>query len=249
MLSLEETLDDINKIKSDLKEKKEVCNKLLHEIKNSFQIKFKEVEEIFKQIDQKGLKEIIDKSEILLYKENDVVFKKGEDCIKYYFLIFGDVTIYSEDKNDIKSKLLKTISGGTVFGHKVKDKLQYYAYSKSSQVLIMTINKESFNNIIEEFKTRSDTNKSNFIKKYIPYIRNSGEDNLEKVKDKFMKMIYQKGAKINIDGEYDDYIYLIYKGECNALKSIKKINNLNEYITSLEIKDKTHVILDTYSKR
>ena len=254
MLSLEETFEYISNLKLNLKNNNHnnnsnvIDNKILQDLNNFFQKKFSEVEEIFKQLDNKGLKELFNHSELNLYKENEVIFKKEEDCNKYYFLIYGDVTIYSENKSENNAKLLKTISGGVVFGHKVKDKFQYFAYSKSVQVLILSINKEEFNKIIDEFKLRNSNFKTNFLKKYIPYLRLSGEDNINKVKDRFMKMIYFKGSKINIDGEYDDYIYLIISGECQALKTIKKVNNLNELLNNKGVLDKTHIVLDVYSK-
>lgn len=248
MLSLEDTLMHINEIKFNIKDKKLSDNNLVTNIKYLFKNKFKEVEEVFKQIDIEGMISILKNSEINSYKENDCVFEKGQDCTDYYFLLFGDISIYSDKNSDAKAKLLKTISGGVIFGHKVKDKLQYFAYSKSSKALILSINKLTFNNIIDSFKTRSNTNKINFLKKYIPNIRNTGEDIINSIKDKFMKLAFKKGAKINIDGEFDDFLYIIISGECKSLKSIKKIKQLSNYINDNNITDKTHIVLDNHSK-
>jgi hypothetical protein len=47
-----------------------------------------------------------------------------------------------------KKKILKTISGGTLFGHKVKDKFNYYGIARGD-VYIFSIEKSKYDSLID----------------------------------------------------------------------------------------------------
>lgn len=220
----------------------------LNYVKDFFEEKFTECKNIFHGLDTLGFSVFIEKCEYTIYKEKETVFEKGNDCLHYYFLVFGDIVLYSESKDDINSKLLKTISDGLVFGHKVKDKLQYYAYAQSNSVQLLKILKEEFNDIFDQMNERKIKTKVNFLKKHFPKFRTQSEESIKSLKEYFFKFEYLKGSKLIIDGEFDEYIYLILKGKCCAIKKVKKINGLKNMLVDHNLAEMTHVILEEYCK-
>ena len=247
MLNSQETNSYLKEIKQSIKDKNNLNEEHLASLKNFFSHKFNEVESIFKQIDLKGMEEFIDNSEFLCLNDQESVFAKDEDCTKYYFLLFGDIVLYSEEKTKLTSKILKTISGGVVFGHKVKDKFQYYAYAKN-QIQLISIDKILFNNLLDNLKNRLINIKNIFLKKFVPNIRSLADETFQKLKERFVKLECNKGAKIIVDGEYDEFITFIVEGECVAIKNIKKIKNLKEVLTKNKKDNITHVVIEKYSK-
>lgn len=221
----------------------------LETIRLFFSEKFSDCKTIFNGLDELAFSVFIEKCEYNTYQEKEVIFEKGIDCIHYYFLIFGDIVLYSDARNDPEAKLLKTISGGLVFGHKVKDKLQYYAYAQSASVQLVKILKDDFDKIIDQMNDRKKRNKVNFLKKYFPKFRSQPEDSVSNLKEYFFKLEYVKGNKLIIDGEFDEYIYIILNGSCAAIKKIKRVQGLKEKLAENGIAEATHVIIEKYGKR
>ncbi len=72
---------------------------------------------------------------------------------------------------------------------------------------------------------------------------------IENLKSYFTREEYTKGTKVFIDNEYDEFVYIIFKGEVGCMKSLHKLdflkripeegNRLHEY---------SHIILETLSK-
>jgi CRP-like cAMP-binding protein len=248
MLSYQEVNEYVTQVKSDISSDIEPNMQTLQQLRSFFVQRFTEVEAIFKQIDRKGLIDFYNKADVLTYTDNNTIFMKGDQCDKYFFLIFGDVSLYSDEYTKSTAKILKTISGGLVFGHKVKDTFQYYAYANSSQVLLLSIKKDDFNDQMEELKKRNIHSKQILLKKFIPNLRSQSEESFDKLKDRFMKLEYPKGTKLIIDGEYDEYIYLILTGECIAIKSVKKIKGLKEFLLLKNLENRSHIVLELYSK-
>lgn len=247
MLSFQETEEYIKELKSK-DNNKDLSNSIYH-LKSFFSNRFSDVQEIFKQIDSIGVLDFFNKSSIDVFSEGNQIFGKGENCVKYYFLMFGDITLYSEESSKPGAKLLKTISGGVVFGHKVKDIFNYFAYANSTQVMLLSIDKEEFNNQMDLLKQRSISRKSTLLKKHIPNIRSQSEENFDQIRDRFMKLEYSHGSKLLVDGEYDEFVYLIVNGECVALKSMKRIRNLKEITGKSQIdENKSHIVIEKYSK-
>lgn len=246
MLNSSEFNGMFNSLKDKLKTR-ECLEKEFTTLKSFFASKFNECEAIFNQIDSEGLVELVEKAEYTVFEEGKTVFSKGDPCEKYYFLVFGDVSLYSDSKALPSSKFLKTISGGIVFGHKVIDKFQYFAYTVN-HVHIFSIKKDAFDKLVDDLMDRTIKRKILFLKKFLPNIRTQNEETISKLKDRFVKLEYSKGSKLIVDGEYDEFIYLIISGECVGLKSIKKVRGLKEMLNANELESKTHFVLEKYSK-
>lgn len=268
MLSSTEFKDSFSSIKTDIHEylsnnginqqnvvdlttnrnyKTSLCSSL-ETIKLFFAEKFSDCKTIFNGLDDLAFSIFIEKCAYNTYDEKELIFEKGIDCNHYYFLVFGDIVLYSDARLDPEAKLLKTISGGLVFGHKVKDKLQYFAYAQSASVQLVKILKDDFDQIIEQMNDRKARNKMNFLKKYFPKFRTQPEEGISNLKEYFFRFEYVKGNKIIIDGEFDEYIYIILRGSCAAIKKIKRVPGLKEKLSENGIAEATHVILEKYGK-
>lgn len=222
--------------------------KILFSLKNFFADKFSEATKIFNSFNSEGFRIFIRKCEYTIYNEKDTILEKGIDCNHYYFLVFGDIVFYSENIDDPNTKLQKTISGGVIFGHKIKEKLQYFAYAQSGSVQLIKILKIDFDEIIDSLNEQKNYEKVNFLKKYFPKFRTYPEDSIKKFKEFFFKFEYTKGSKIFLDGELDDYVYIIKNGSCVATKKVKRINGLKEYLQENGQPNKTHIALENYGK-
>lgn len=221
---------------------------IIFKLKHFFSDRFTEATKIFNSFDSEGFRLFVKKCEYLIYQENETILEKGIDCQHYYFLVYGDIVFYSDSRDDVKAKLQKTISGGVIFGHKIKEKIQYFAYAQSGAVQLIKILKTDFDDIITGLNDKKSVEKLNFLKKYFPKFRTFPEESIKKYKEFFFKYEYTKGSKIFLDGELSDYIYIIKSGECCALKKIKRINGLKEKLSQEGINDKTHIVLERYGK-
>lgn len=218
-------------------------------VRNFLAEKFSECKNVFSGLDSHGFATFVNKSIYVNYSEKDTIFKKGDDCNHYYFLVYGDIVLYSDNRDDKSSKLLKTISGGLVFGHKVKDKLQYFAYAQSVHVQLIMIKKNDFDDLIETMNSKRSESKTFFLKKFFPKFRSQETESLKNIKEFFFKFEYQKGSKLFVDGEFDDYIFIIIKGKCAGIKKIKRVEGLKDLIgKNKEYEDKSHIVLEYYGK-
>ena len=222
---------------------------IIFKLKHFFADRFSEATKIFNSFDSEGFRLFLKKCEYSVFEEKETVVSKGTDCNHYYFLLYGDIVFYSDSREDVKAKLLKTISGGVIFGHKIKEKIQYFAYAQSGAVQLIKILKTDFDDIVSGLNDKKTIEKLNFLKKHFPKFRTFPEDSIKKYKEFFFKYEYAKGSKIFLDGELEDYIYIIKNGECCALKKIKRVNGLKEALASEGVSEKkTHIVLEKYGK-
>jgi CRP-like cAMP-binding protein len=240
MMSIAEFQDVYQKLKSSqCKSDSERINETDRRIFQSFleflTAKFFETSSIFQKFDYTSAIKFCQESIFENFEQIQKIFSKGQECNSYYFVLFGDINLYDEDSeiniNQFSSlnKLMKTISGGSVYGHKIKSIFNYLALAKNSTQLLK-IHKTKFDNIIDDTNKRKDDYKINFLKKYFPKLRMYSDDVLKTLKPFFLREEYYKGSKILIDSEYDEYLYLIIDGTLGVAKSIKKIKNLKEKI-------------------
>lgn len=199
--------------------------------------KFHEISQMFKQFNEEGITSFVNLSFLKEYNEKDIIFEKNEKCSVYYFILYGDINFYEEKELNDKNKLIKTVSAGAVYGHKIKENYRFYTRSRGKLNLLI-IDKAKFDNLIENLNKKRAANKLNFIKKFFIHMRLFSDDVLENIMQFFIREKYSKYSKIFIDGEYDEFIYLIIRGEIGVCKKPNKIelpsvamdNNLVNYI-------------------
>jgi CRP-like cAMP-binding protein len=198
-----------------------------------FTSKFAETSSIFTKFDSLAMLKFCKDSDYLTFEENQEIFKKGEECQDYFFLIYGDINLYDEEFSETKSnKLLKTLSAGSVYGHKIKAKFNYFAVAKNS-IQMVRIKKSIFDGLIDQTNIRKEEFKTLFLKKFFPKFRMYSDDLIKTLKGYFIREQYEKNARIIVDHEFDEYVYIVIKGDLGIVKSLKRIRNLRENLNDL----------------
>jgi CRP-like cAMP-binding protein len=193
--------------------------------------KFFETSKIFQKFDFTSMINFCKESKFEQYTENQKIFSKGEECDCYYFILYGDINLYEEEfansNENTQIKLMKTMSAGSVYGHKIKSTFNFFAVAKNSTSLLK-IHKTVFDKIIEETNKRKDQYKLDFLKKFFPKLRMYSDEVLNSLRNFFIREEYYKGGKIFNDSEYDEYIYLVINGSLGVAKSVRKIKNFKD---------------------
>lgn len=252
MLSISEFQDVYHKIKStqyhtDFDSLNETDRRIFQSFLDFITAKFFETSSIFLKFDYTSTFQFCKESIFENFEQNQNIFTKGQECDSYYFVLNGDINLYDEDseidtrKITCFSKLMKTISGGSIYGHKIKSNFNYLALAKNCTQLLK-ISKIKFDSIIDETNKRKDQNKINFLKKFFPRLRMYSEDVIGTLKPFFIREEHFKGHKILIDSEYDEFVYLVINGTLGVAKLIKKIKNLKEKISRNLEENNSHLI-------
>jgi CRP-like cAMP-binding protein len=235
------SLSEVRKIYTEMKSTKissnlsELQEDTFHLLTEYFCSKFQETLPIFSKFDSISMLRFCQESSYSTFEENMDIFKKGEECADYYFIIYGDINLYDEEFSALKSnKLLKTISAGSVYGHKIKTNFNFYAVAKNTTHLVK-IQKKVFDGLIEETNIRKENFKNLFLKKFFPKFRMYSDDLIKTLKGYFIREQYEKNAKIIMDNEFDEYVYIVIKGSLGVTKGIKRIKHLRETLTELNL--------------
>ena len=195
--------------------------------------KFQETSKIFSKFSYQNFFSFIYLSKILIYNPNSKIFSKDEKCDTYNFIIYGDIELYSEEKDNTMQN--NQLSSGNLYGHLIKDKYLFFAKAKND-VVILQILKLDFDNLIKTINENIKKFKSNFLQKFFPKIRMFSGDILIKIMTYFERIKYKKSEIILNKNNFNDYIYLIISGEIGVCL------NYNDIILN-PIKDKNNEYL------
>ena len=196
-------------------------------ISDLFINKFKETPKIFSKFSYQNFFSFIYLSKILIYNSNSKIFSKEEKCDSYNFILYGDIDLYSEEKdNNIISN--NNLSSGNIYGHLIKDKYIFNAKAKND-VVILQILKSNFDKLIKDINENIKKFKSNFIQKFFPKIRMFTGEILIKLMTYFERIKYKKSDIVLNKNNFNDYIYLIISGEIGVCLDYDDIKN-NEYL-------------------
>ena len=195
--------------------------------------KFQETSKIFSKFSYQNFFSFIYLSKILIYNPNSKIFSKDEKCDTYNFIIYGDIELYTEEKDNTMQN--NQLSSGNLYGHLIKDKYLFFAKAKND-VVILQILKLDFDNLIKTINENIKKFKSNFLQKFFPKIRMFTGDILIKIMTYFERIKYKKSEIILNKNNFNDYIYLIISGEIGVCL------NYNDIILN-PIKDKNNEYL------
>ena len=191
---------------SNLKRDYSLSKEEFTKISDFFCSKFNETREIFSKFNEKDYFKFIKNSSFLEFNENNSIFQKNTSCSDYIFILFGDIDFFDNDT------LVKTISAGKVYGHMVKDNYKYDIKSRS-KVEIVLINKKIFDDLITNINKEKSAHKFKFIKKFFPNIRLYSDEIIQNILKFFELIKFDRHSKIFLKDEYNEYIYLIVKGQ------------------------------------
>ena len=218
--------------------------------------KFQETREIFFKFNSEDYYSFIEESNFVEYNEKDLMFEKNTPCDSYLFILHGDIDFF--DSLEENSTLIKTISAGKVYGHLIKEKYKYFIKARSN-ISLISIKKKDLDDLITNINKLKNANKFKFIKKFFPKIRVYSDDIINSVLQYFERVKFNKHSKIILKDEYNDYIYLIIKGQiafCARPKTLfhmdkidkSKINDelINEVNSNILNND--YIIIDKFSR-
>ena len=175
--------------------------------------KFSEVREIFAKFNSEDYYSFIENSTFVEFSENDLIYGKNSLCDTYLFILYGDIDFFDNPNGGTeKPILIKTISAGKVYGHLVKDNYKYDLKARTNLSLV-SIKKKVFDDLIININKMKNLNKFKFIKKFFPKIRLYSDDIINNVLQYFERVKFNRHSKIILKDEYNEYVYLIIKGQ------------------------------------
>jgi len=218
--------------------------------------KFQESREIFFKFNSEDYYSFIEESNFVEYGEKDLIFEKNTPCEHYLFILHGDIDFF--DSLEENSVLIKTISAGKVYGHLVKENYKYYIKARSN-ISLISIKKKDFDDLITNINKLKNVNKFKFIKKFFPKIRVYSDDIINNVLQYFERVKFNKHSKIFLKDEYNEYVYLIIKGQvafCARPKTLFHMDKIDkdkindELITEVNnnILNNDYIIIDKLSR-
>ena len=217
-------------------------------ISDYFSQKFPEVRDIFSKFNSEDYYKFIINSNFNEYSEKELIFAKNTKCDSYLFILYGDIDFFDNKEEEKEDILIKTISAGKVYGHLVKESYKYNLIARTN-ISLIEINKKIFDELIININKIKNGNKFKFIKKFFPKIRIFSDDILNSVLQYFDRVKFKLHSKIILKDEYNEYIYLIIKGQvglCLRPKALFSSNNLNNDNTNILNND--YIILEHLSK-
>ena len=217
-------------------------------ISDYFSQKFPEVRDIFSKFNSEDYYKFIINSNFNEYSEKELIFAKNAKCDSYLFILYGDIDFFDNKEEGNENILIKTISAGKVYGHLVKESYKYNLIARSN-ISLIEINKKIFDELIININKIKNGNKFKFIKKFFPKIRIFSDDIINSVLQYFDRVRFKLHSKIILKDEYNEYIYLIIKGQvglCLRPKVLFNSNNLNNDNTNILNND--YIILEHLSK-
>lgn len=146
---------------------------------------------------------------------------------------------YSKDTNNM---LMKTISAGFLYGHKIKAVFNYFGVARS-ETHVLEINKTIFDQLVETTNTRKENFKNLFLRKFFPKLRSYSEDVINSMKAYFVREEYYYNSRIIADNEFDEYIYIVVNGTLGLVKSTRRVKHLTDKVDA-NIK---YVLLEKFS--
>ena len=202
--------------------------------------KFPESREIFIKFNSEDFYSFIKKSKFVEYNENDLIYAKNSLCDTYLFILHGDMDFFDKKPGEDSGEnniLIKTISAGKIYGHLVKENYKYDIKARSN-ISLISINKKVFDFLISAINRSKNANKFKFIKKFFPNIRLYSDEIINSVLQYFERVKFNKHSKIFLKDEYNEYVYLIIKGQvaiCVRPKSLFHLDRIDKNLVTDEL--------------
>jgi len=194
------------------------------------------------RIDDNTLIKLIPYLKYTHYQKNEIIFKEGEDSLQMYFILKGKVSII---KGNNKLNIINIINEKENFGqwdviYHRKRKSTFYSYDESH---IIVIEKGIIRKFLQDKMIKAEEEKKSFVSKFLKKYGISAFFRIERVIHNIKLLHFRQDEIIYKEGEINDKIYLIYKGEGKLVKKIKEgefsyVENLKENILKIQNKAK-----------
>ena len=232
----------------DKEEKNELINRIYENIKKKDLFFFFLN---FYKINDEILKKIIPYLTYEYHQKSSHLFEENDFSIKLYFIIKGFVTfhkneiIFDSQKQSSIVDIEKFILGpDKYFGEidLIYDKKKTMSAFCKTECHLITLNKEIFKKYLEDKITKIELEKKKYIFSFFKNFSNIPNIRLEKfVLNNVQTLFYRKNKIIYKEGEKNNGLYLIYKGEAIIINDINKgefsyLKNYNEKIKYIQKK-------------
>ena len=207
----------LNKFKN-IKEKKfpkteEQKKKIKEKIRNIF---------IFNSLSEDELNKVIDSLEESNYSNDQCVIEQNKNSEKFFLIEQGDFDCEKIFRIGDPQTYIKSFRPGDYFGELsllYNFKNPYSIISKSENSSLYSIDRNTFNNIIQtsEIKKREKNLK---ILKQIEILKNLTDNELLQICDALILEKIQSGNKIIKQNDSNDKLFIIDQGEAQGIKSI-----------------------------
>ena len=194
------------------------------------------------RIDDNTLIKLIPYLKYTHYQKNEIICKEGEDSLQMYFILKGKVSVI---KGNNKLNIINIINEKENFGqwdviYHRKRKSTFYSYDESH---IIVIEKGIIRKFLQDKMIKAEEEKKSFVSKFLKKYGISAFFRIERVIHNIKLLHFRQDEIIYKEGEINDKIYLIYKGEGKLVKKIKEgefsyVENLKENILKIQNKAK-----------
>ena len=194
------------------------------------------------RIDDNTLIKLIPYLKYTHYQKNEIICKEGEDSLQMYFILKGKVSVI---KGNNKLNIINIINEKENFGqwdviYHRKRKSTFCSYDESH---IIVIEKGIIRKFLQDKMIKAEEEKKSFVSKFLKKYGISAFFRIERVIHNIKLLHFRQDEIIYKEGEINDKIYLIYKGEGKLVKKIKEgefsyVENLKENILKIQNKAK-----------
>jgi CRP-like cAMP-binding protein len=205
----------------------------------------------FYKINDDLLKKIIPHLKYEYYQKGGHLFTENDIPMKLYFIIRGFITfhkneiIFDSKNNPSVVDVEKYILGpDEYFGESdlIYDKKKSESAFCKTECHLITINRDNFKKLLEEKISKVELEKKLYIFSFLQNFSRIPKIRMEKFYMNHVKTLFFRRNKIIYkEGEQNNGLYIIYRGEAIIINDIKKgefyfIKNLNERIKYIQKK-------------
>ena len=168
------------------------------------------------------------------FKKNEVIYKEGDKCTKFYFLIKGKIAFNKKLMDGTEVEQFSIEEEGYNFGdwEIINNRFNKYTLICKENCYLIYIPKDIFIKYIQDKYIKVENDIKHYLMKNLRNYIIIPQIKLERFIDTNVKsLFFRKNDIVFRKGEETKYIYFIYKGEINIVKDIDKGED-SSFITS-----------------
>ena len=184
------------------------------------------------------------------YEKGKYICKEGDSATEIYFVLKGEISIRKKAINfgTLKEEEVENnkISDNSNIGawdiiYERKRKLSYYTLTNCH---IITLKKDIFKMYLIDKFNKTESEKQLFLTNFFNTYSNFPQNKIERIiLNNLNTLLFKKGEIICKEGDDNKYLYLVFIGEVNVLKDLRKnefsvLKNYHNSVQLLQLKAK-----------
>lgn len=168
---------------------------------------------------------IIPHMRYIFLKKYDFIYKEGEECKNFYFLLKGKISFNRRLLDNTESEQFSKDEEGFHFGEWqiINNRNNKYSALCKENCYLIYISKEIFKRYIVDRYTKIEADIKNYLMNNLRNYVKMPTIKLERfIESNIKSLFFRKNDIIFKKGEETKYLYLLYKGEVNILKDVEK---------------------------